>query len=177
MYGVLTGDQTILVANVAGTIAGVLYTGIFARYTHISMMKYYLGSVGIMGPLLSSPYWIGGTENAIQLLGSFGCASAIILMASPLAVVNTVIKNKSVDAMPFAVSLAMTLNGACWGTYGWVVAGDVYIYLPNGFGFLAGLIQLGLHAKYGGNSNVGNLNTNSNVNEQELQLKYSRKEK
>ena len=57
LYGSLTSDQTILIANVAGVIAGLSYTYLFAKYTHMSMMKYYVGSVGIMGALLSCLFY------------------------------------------------------------------------------------------------------------------------
>ena len=126
---------------------GAVYTGIFARYTHQSMTKYFAGSSALCAFFLSSPMW-AGTENAIQILGTFGCATAIVLMASPLTVVKTVIAQKSTAAMPFAVSLAMTMNGFCWFNYGWFVAADPYIYIPNILGFGAGLVQLSLFAIY-----------------------------
>ena len=81
-------------------------------------------------------------------IGTFGMSTAVILMASPLAVVGTVIKQKSTASLPFPVSLAMTLNGACWGTYGFVVTNDLYVWLPNVLGFGAGCIQLALFAIY-----------------------------
>lgn len=57
LYGILQNDQTIMIANVAGTIAGLIYTGIFAMNTKQSMMKYYVGSSALMGIFLSSPIW------------------------------------------------------------------------------------------------------------------------
>eukprot|EP01083_Nonionella_stella_P274331 931090_1 len=139
LYGILQQDQTILIANIAGTIVGAVYTGMFAKYTHVSMMKYYVGSGAILGLFLSSPMWASalGTDAA-TILGTFGMSTAVILMASPLAVVGTVIKQKSTAALPFPVSLAMTMNGLCWGSYGWFVTDDFYVYFPNILGFAAG---------------------------------------
>ena len=57
LYGVLQSDQTILIANIAGTVMGLIYTGIFAANTKTSMMKYFAGSSGILGIFLSSPFW------------------------------------------------------------------------------------------------------------------------
>lgn len=74
--------------------------------------------------------------------------TAVVLMASPLAVVGTVIKNKSTAALPFPVSLAMTMNGAAWGSYGWFVTNDLYVWLPNVLGCGAGILQLSLFAIY-----------------------------
>lgn len=147
LYGYLNHDATVLYANGAGIIAGLIYTGIFAKYTHISMLKYYAGSIAILAPMLTSHLWLD-TSNAIQLLGSFGCASAVILMASPLATLKNVIKDKSTESIPFVMSLSMFLNGISWGSYGWFVAGDPYIYLPNILGTVAATAQLSLFAIY-----------------------------
>jgi len=149
LYGVLQSDQTIIVANAMGVVAGAAYTAIFAKHTHQSMMKYYAGSGAILATFLSSPMWAEalGTD-ATTVLGTFGMSTAVVLMASPLAVVGTVIKNKSTAALPFPVSLAMTLNGACWGSYGLFVTNDLYVWLPNVLGFGAGVLQLSLFAIY-----------------------------
>jgi len=150
LYGILNDDSTIKIANFAGVILGLAYTAIYSRYTHQSMMPYYLGSSSLLAVMLSSPYWLS-IENSIQLLGSFGCVSAVVLMASPLTVVKTVIQNRSTQSMPFVVSLAMTLNGMSWFTYGWLVANDPYVWFPNGLGSIAGFIQLSLFGMYSSN--------------------------
>merc|ERR1712013_307689 len=149
LYGYLQTDQTILVANIAGVVAGTAYTAIFAQHTHQSMSKYYLGSGALLATFMSSPVWapMMGTDAA-TVLGTFGMSTAVVLMASPLAVVGTVIKNKSTASLPFAMSLAMTLNGLCWGSYGWFVTSDVYVWLPNVLGCGAGIAQLALFAIY-----------------------------
>lgn len=147
LYGILNDDYTIKVANLAGIVLGLSYTAIYSRYASQSMMPYYVGSSSLLGIMLTSPYWLS-IENSIQLLGSFGCISAVVLMASPLTVVKTVIEQKSTQSMPFVVSLAMTLNGISWFTYGWFVANDTYIWLPNGLGTIAGFAQLSLFALY-----------------------------
>eukprot|EP01084_Bolivina_argentea_P024952 46440_1 len=138
LYGMLQQDQTILIANIAGTVVGLVYTGIFAANTTNSMMKYYVGSSAILGTFLTSPFWAPTMGmDAATILGTFGMTTAVVLMASPLAVVGTVIRNKSTASMPFIVSLAMTLNGATWGAYGWFVTSDQYVYLPNILGCAA----------------------------------------
>lgn len=147
LYGILNNDPTIKVANLAGVVLGLAYTAIYSRYTQQSMMPYYLGSSSLLAVMLTSPFWLS-TENSIQLLGSFGCASAVVLMASPLTVVKTVIEQRSTESMPFIVSLAMTLNGVSWFTYGWFVANDAYIWVPNALGSIAGFIQLSLFGIY-----------------------------
>eukprot|EP00485_Elphidium_margaritaceum_P010495 CAMPEP_0202706100 /NCGR_PEP_ID=MMETSP1385-20130828/18581_1 /ASSEMBLY_ACC=CAM_ASM_000861 /TAXON_ID=933848 /ORGANISM="Elphidium margaritaceum" /LENGTH=195 /DNA_ID=CAMNT_0049364493 /DNA_START=24 /DNA_END=607 /DNA_ORIENTATION=+ len=96
LYGWLQSDPTLLYANAVGLVCGAAYTAIFAKYTHQSMSKYFVGSAGILGVFLSSPVWapLVGTD-APTVLGTFGMSTAVVLMASPLAVVGTVIKQKS----------------------------------------------------------------------------------
>jgi len=134
-------------ANGAGIIAGLIYTSIFAKYTHVSMLKYYGGSAAILLPMLTSPYWLSNTDS-IQLLGSFGCVAAVILMASPLATMKNVIKDKSTESIPFPMSLAFFCNGISWASYGWFVANDPYIWLPNVLGTMAASLQLSLFVIY-----------------------------
>ena len=71
LYGILQSDQTIIVANLAGCVAGVAYTAIFAKYTNQNMMKFYAGSGALLATFLSSPFWsqqMMGIEAA-QVLG------------------------------------------------------------------------------------------------------------
>ena len=57
LYGVLQSDQTIIIANFAGTVVGAAYTLLFARYTDQNMMKFYVGSGALLATFLSSPVW------------------------------------------------------------------------------------------------------------------------
>nr|GLL49189.1 bidirectional sugar transporter SWEET4-like [Ipomoea trifida] len=58
-----------------------------------------------------------------------------------------VITTKSVEYMPFSISLCSFVTGVCWTVYA-LLPIDPYILAPNGIGALAGLAQLVLYAKY-----------------------------
>ncbi|KAG6496404.1 hypothetical protein ZIOFF_044271 [Zingiber officinale] len=58
-----------------------------------------------------------------------------------------VIQTKSVEFMPFTLSLASFLNGVCWTSYGFLPF-DINLLVPNGLGTLFGLAQLILYACY-----------------------------
>ncbi|URE47808.1 hypothetical protein MUK42_15335 [Musa troglodytarum] len=58
-----------------------------------------------------------------------------------------VIQTKSVEYMPFTLSLASFLNGACWTTYS-CLPFDINLFIPNGLGALFGFLQLILYACY-----------------------------
>ncbi|XP_031484642.1 bidirectional sugar transporter SWEET6b-like [Nymphaea colorata] len=69
------------------------------------------------------------------------------MYASPLSAMRLVIKTKSVDYMPFYLSLASFLNGVCWTIYA-LLPFDINIVIPNGLGTLFGAAQLVLYGCY-----------------------------
>ena len=69
-------------------------------------------------------------------------------MASPLAVIRTIVRDKNTSAMPFATSLATFLNASTWTGYGLLVAQDPMIWSPNLLGLAAASVQMGLFLKY-----------------------------
>ncbi|KAF3323008.1 bidirectional sugar transporter SWEET2a-like isoform X2 [Carex littledalei] len=81
------------------------------------------------------------------LLGYLSVASLISMFASPLFIINLVIKTKSVEFMPFYLSLATFLMSASFFAYGMLLH-DFFIYIPNGIGTLLGVVQLLLYAHY-----------------------------
>ncbi|RZC62594.1 hypothetical protein C5167_024343 [Papaver somniferum] len=72
---------------------------------------------------------------------------SINMYASPLSVMKLVIPTKSVEYMPFLLSLFVFLCGTFWFVYG-LLGGDPFITVPNGFGCGLGALQLILYAMY-----------------------------
>ncbi|RDX90191.1 Bidirectional sugar transporter SWEET7, partial [Mucuna pruriens] len=71
----------------------------------------------------------------------------IMMYASPLAIMKLVITTKSVEYMPFYISLASFGNGVAWTTYA-LIRFDPFITIPNGLGTLFAVAQLILYATY-----------------------------
>ncbi|KAE8717783.1 Cyclophilin 38 isoform 1 [Hibiscus syriacus] len=71
----------------------------------------------------------------------------IIMYAAPLAIWKKVYDTKSVEYMPFWLSLAGLSNGICWTIYG-LLQFDIFILVSNGLGSVFGAVQLGLYAYY-----------------------------
>ncbi|RWR90200.1 bidirectional sugar transporter SWEET1-like protein [Cinnamomum micranthum f. kanehirae] len=72
---------------------------------------------------------------------------SICMYASPLSVMRLVIKTKSVEFMPFFLSLFVFLCGSLWFIYG-LLGNDPFISVPNGFGCGLGALQLVLYFIY-----------------------------
>ncbi|XP_028070036.1 bidirectional sugar transporter SWEET1-like isoform X1 [Camellia sinensis] len=75
---------------------------------------------------------------------------SIIMYASPLSIMRMVIKTKSVEFMPFFLSLFVFLCGTSWFVFG-LLGKDPFVAVPNGFGSGLGVIQLILYVIYRNN--------------------------
>ncbi|KAL8485332.1 hypothetical protein ACS0TY_027580 [Phlomoides rotata] len=75
---------------------------------------------------------------------------SIIMYGSPLTIIRLVIKTKSVEFMPFFLSLFVFLCGTSWFVYG-LLGKDPFVAIPNGFGCGLGTVQLILYAIYRNN--------------------------
>ncbi|KMT19440.1 hypothetical protein BVRB_1g010700 [Beta vulgaris subsp. vulgaris] len=72
---------------------------------------------------------------------------SIIMYGSPLSIMRLVIKTKSVEYMPFLLSLFCFLCGTSWFIFG-LIGRDPFIAVPNGFGSALGAMQLILYFIY-----------------------------
>ncbi|KAM7280433.1 hypothetical protein ACFE04_007567 [Oxalis oulophora] len=88
-----------------------------------------------------------GSKQRSMIVGLVALCFNIMMYAAPLSVMKMVIKNKSVEFMPFFLSLASFGNGVAWTTYGFLPL-DPYIAGPNGAGTLLSLAQLTLYGLY-----------------------------
>ncbi|GMI77196.1 hypothetical protein like AT1G21460 [Hibiscus trionum] len=79
---------------------------------------------------------------------------SIIMYASPLSIMRLVMKTKSVEFMPFFLSLFVFLCGTSWFVFG-LLGRDAFIAIPNGFGCGLGFIQLILYCIYRNNKGCG----------------------
>ncbi|KAK1258728.1 Bidirectional sugar transporter SWEET2a [Acorus gramineus] len=82
-----------------------------------------------------------------MLVGYLSVASLITMFASPLFIINLVIQTRSVEFMPFYLSLSTFLMSMSFFAYG-MLKHDYFIYIPNGIGGILGAIQLALYAYY-----------------------------
>ncbi|XP_042477347.1 bidirectional sugar transporter SWEET3b-like isoform X2 [Macadamia integrifolia] len=80
-------------------------------------------------------------------VGSIGIVFTVGMYASPLVVVKRVIQTKSVEFMPFYLSLFSFLNTLLWGLYG-LLAHDPFIGLPSVLGCPLSFLQLMLYYIY-----------------------------
>ena len=137
-------SNTVLIPNFAGVLSGGYCALTYHRFALRSPWQLYAGASAIA--LVAA--FLSYLRN-FQLLGSIGCVLAVILMASPLATIGTVLRDKSTAALPFATSFSGWCNALSWSAYGLLVANDAMIYGPNLVGLALASVQMLLFVLFG----------------------------
>ncbi|XP_059280164.1 bidirectional sugar transporter SWEET1-like isoform X2 [Lycium ferocissimum] len=160
-YGLpFVSPNNILVSIINGTGAGleafyVLVFLIFApkkEKAKISGLLFFVLSIFSTVALVSM-FALHGNKRKV-FCGFAAAIFSIIMYGSPLSIMRLVIKTKSVEYMPFFLSLFVFLCGTSWFVYG-LLGKDPFIAVPNGVGGLLGTAQLILYAIYRGNKGKG----------------------
>ncbi|EXC31625.1 Bidirectional sugar transporter SWEET6b [Morus notabilis] len=142
----------VVTINSVGLVFELIYLGIFFIYAKKDGRKkvaYWLAgevlffiAVVLLGLLL-----FNDTKTRSLFVGIFCDILNILMYFSPLTIMKKVIVNKSVEYMPFYLSLANFLNGSVWTAYA-LIKFDIYVLVSNGLGAISGAIQLILYAVY-----------------------------
>ncbi|XP_042037878.1 bidirectional sugar transporter SWEET3-like isoform X1 [Salvia splendens] len=80
-------------------------------------------------------------------VGSVGLVASVAMYGSPLVVVRKVMQTKSVEFMPFYLSLFSFLASSLWMAYG-LLSHDLFLASPNLVGSPLGILQLFLYCIY-----------------------------
>jgi len=143
----------ILVATVNsfGAVFQLIYITIFIVYANksdrLKMSALLLTVFAFFGLLAFTSMRFFDPDLRKLVVGYLSVASLISMFASPLVVINLVIKTRSVEFMPFYLSFATFLMSISFFAYG-MLQFDPFIYIPNGIGALLGLLQLALYYYY-----------------------------
>ncbi|XLU18905.1 hypothetical protein S245_054971, partial [Arachis hypogaea] len=129
--GLKPGGFLVAAVNGAGALFHCVYILLFLLYspqhTKVKTAQYVgVVDVGFLAAVISVT--VLGLDGTIQLtvLGMLCSGLTAVMYASPLLAMKTVIKTKSVEYMPFLLSLFMFLNAGAWALYSLLVR-DFYI--------------------------------------------------
>ncbi|XP_064986937.1 bidirectional sugar transporter SWEET6b-like [Musa acuminata AAA Group] len=155
LYGLpIVHPHSILVVTIngIGLVIESAYLTIFFIYAtregRLKVLKILAGELAFMTVVVVAVLLAAHTHEKRSLIVGILCIIfGTCMYASPLAVMKLVIQTKSVEYMPFTLSLASFLNGVCWTTYSFLPF-DVNLFIPNGLGALFGFLQLILYACY-----------------------------
>ncbi|XP_062207664.1 bidirectional sugar transporter SWEET1a isoform X2 [Phragmites australis] len=153
-YGLpFVSPNNILVTTINGTgsVIEAIYVVIFLIFAERRIRLRMLGLMGIVTSIFTTVVLVSllalhGNGRKI-FCGLAATIFSICMYASPLSIMRLVIKTKSVEFMPFLLSLSVFLCGTSWFIYG-LLGRDPFIAIPNGCGSFLGLMQLILYAIY-----------------------------
>ncbi|KAL5564987.1 hypothetical protein UlMin_028151 [Ulmus minor] len=153
-YGtpLISSDNLLVVTvNSVGAVFQLVYLILFIIYAEKSIKIRILGLL-LAVFILFSFIVAGSLQISDQILrrvivGLLSCVSLISMFASPLFIINLVIQTKSVEFMPFYLSLSTFLMSTSFFLYG-LFNNDPFIYVPNGIGTILGIVQLALYFYY-----------------------------
>ncbi|CAM0957362.1 unnamed protein product [Alopecurus aequalis] len=80
-------------------------------------------------------------------VGSIGLVTSVLMYGSPFVAVKQVIRTKSVEFMPFYLSLFSFLTSLLWMLYG-ILGRDPFLTAPSAIGCLMGILQLVVYHIY-----------------------------
>ena len=140
--------------NGTGAVIEAIYVLIFLIYAPKRMKARMISLLALISSLFAAVALISVLAlhgNSRKLFcGSAATIFSICMYASPLSIMRVVIKTKSVEFMPFFLSLFVFLCGTSWFIYG-LLGSDPFIIIPNGCGSALGAVQLILYAIYRNN--------------------------
>uniref|UniRef100_A0A803L8P0 Bidirectional sugar transporter SWEET n=1 Tax=Chenopodium quinoa TaxID=63459 RepID=A0A803L8P0_CHEQI len=155
LYGLpFVHPNNILVTTINGIGLGIelIYLAIFLTYASNSKRKFIawvlLGEVVLfVAVVLLTLFIFHNTDKRTIFVGAFCVVFNVSMYFSPLTVMRKVMRTKSVEYMPFFLTLAGFLNGVCWTAYAFIHI-DFWMVVPNGLGAISGIIQLILYGTY-----------------------------
>ncbi|KAE8677787.1 Bidirectional sugar transporter SWEET2b [Hibiscus syriacus] len=141
----------VMSVNSIGAVFQMTYIIIFIvhadREKKIKMIGLLLAVFGFLAIIVAGSLQIADRGMRWIFVGLLSCASLVSMFASPLFIINLVIRTKSVEFMPFYLSLSTFLLSTSFFLYG-IFNFDAFIYVPNGIGTVLGILQLVLYFYY-----------------------------
>ncbi|KAH9317300.1 hypothetical protein KI387_019069, partial [Taxus chinensis] len=138
----------VTVSNGTGAVLELIYVCLYLAY---SPPKYKSKILGLFVAELVLFAVIAAVSMAVLhhnarsvFVGVIAATLSVCMYAAPLSIMKTVIDKKSVEFMPFFLSLFVFFCSLSWFVYG-VLGRDLFVAVPNGLGTVLGAAQLVLY--------------------------------
>ncbi|KAL6851949.1 hypothetical protein ACP4OV_020134 [Aristida adscensionis] len=149
---VKTNEGLLITINAAGCVIETIYIVMYLVYAPkksklFTVKILMLLNVGIFGLILLGTLFLFAGARRVVALGWVCVGFSISVFVAPLSIIKRVIQTRSVEYMPFSLSLSLTLSAVVWFLYGLLIK-DKYVALPNVLGFTFGVVQMALYMFY-----------------------------
>ncbi|KAF7081280.1 hypothetical protein CFC21_085240 [Triticum aestivum] len=147
---VKTGEGLLISINAAGCVIETVYIVMYLVYAP-RKAKIFTAKIVVLlnitgfGLIFLLTLFAFHGETRVVSLGWICVGFSVCVFVAPLSIIGRVIKTKSVEYMPFTLSLTLTLSAIVWFLYGLLIKDK---YLPNILGFTFGVIQMVLYVFY-----------------------------
>ncbi|PSS07639.1 Bidirectional sugar transporter like [Actinidia chinensis var. chinensis] len=149
-YAFLKTNATLLITiNSFGCFIETIYIALYIFYApkKVRTVRLIVVMIGGFGLILILTHFFAKGPIRVHIVGWICLIFSVSVFAAPLFIVKQVIRTKSVEFMPFSLSLSLTFNAVMWFFYGLLIK-DFNIAIPNVLGFVFGIIQMVLYAMY-----------------------------
>lgn len=150
-YGWLNGNTSLVICNSVSVIFGLYYCWVYCTFCPVGADWLPYKREVHFGGMIVAGVWslvlLSWSESFV--LGISGNVLCVVMFGGPLAAVKTVIAESNTRSLPFGFTCVVTLNGGAWMIYSLAFLHDPMVFCPNCIGFLLGLAQLSLFARYG----------------------------
>ncbi|XP_058100216.1 bidirectional sugar transporter SWEET3b-like [Magnolia sinica] len=142
----------IISINGIGILLEISFIFIYFWFTSIRGKKLVSLAVALVAIVFSaivlvSTFALHDHRHRKMLVGCFGLVASVSMYGSPLVAVRQVIVTKSVEYMPFNLSLFSFLASTLWMIYG-LLQHDLFLASPSLLGSPLGILQLVLYCIY-----------------------------
>lgn len=148
---VTPGIIPVATVNSIGAVFQLIYITIFIVYADktkkLKMSALLIAVFALFGGMVFVSLRFFESQIRQMFVGYLSIFSLISMFASPLFIINLVIKSRSVEYMPFYLSLSTFLMSLSFFIYG-IFKFDPFLYVPNGIGTVLGICQLILYYYY-----------------------------
>ncbi|KAE8703500.1 Bidirectional sugar transporter SWEET14 [Hibiscus syriacus] len=149
---VKSGAFLLITINSFGCVVETIYIAIYIAYAPkqsrmLTLRILVLLDCGVFFFILLLVQFLTKGSNRVEFLGWICVAFATSVFAAPLSIMRQVIITKSVEFMPFHLSLMLTFSAVAWLLYG-IFLKDLHIAIPNVLGLVFGILQMVLYAMY-----------------------------
>jgi len=162
-YGILKGESKIWGTNTVGLVFGAYYFVKFARFAPVKAstlpgsIRQHVNGILILAVSTATVAFLVPLQDPSTFIGNGAILFCLLMFASPLAALKTVLKSRSAKSIPLPFTLATILNCALWSVFGLLEIHDFNVYFPNLLGLSFGLVQLSLRLRYGDGSSTNPL--------------------